>query len=355
MDASERALYIGERLGGRYRVLEWRGGGAFAGVFRAEDSVVGVDVAVKVLSLRSGAQAQVEFDGERDMLAALAHCGNVVRLLDSGTHDMVLRGAAGGAMVAPMKYLVLELADANLAELLVRRRELDWPTKLDLFRGAVLGVHQVHRARCVHRDCKSDNCLVMGGRPDAIVSDFGRSRDTRKPARFAVGDYEFGRGDLRFAPPELLWGLGEADDFELMARGDLYLLGSIWFEVATGVGLTSLALGDPLALRASVARLPELVRRREFQVRTTELREYYESAYEQFKAELPPVLRSSGVQLLRLLTDPDPQRRTPPFRRRRQADVWDLQWLLRRLDVMRQMLRADAARAARRMRQRISR
>jgi hypothetical protein len=125
-------------------------------------------------------------------------------------------------------------------------------------------------ARCAEVAAEHHSGRVRSGNRGATQVS---SRDTRKPARVAAGNYDFGRGDLRFAPPELLWGLGESDDFELMARGDLYLLGSLWFEVATGVGLTSLALGNPLAVRASVALLPEDVRRRDFQARTAELRE----------------------------------------------------------------------------------
>lgn len=260
MDPTERRILIGERLGGRYEVIDWVGGGAFAGVFRAADSATGEEVAAKVLSFQSGPDERLEFDGERQLLEALRECSNVVGIRDAGVHTLQLQKAAL-AVPLPVPYLVLELADASLAQLLLHRASLAWSDRLLVYRGAAKGVHQMHRRRFVHRDSKADNVLVFGNPVDAKVGDLGRSRDTQAAARFAPVAYVQGRGDLRFAPPELLWGLGE-DDPRLMAQGDLYMLGSLLFEVATGVGLTSIVFGNPLALAQGLRGVPPDVRRR---------------------------------------------------------------------------------------------
>ena len=144
-----------------------------------------------------------------------------------------------------------------------------------------------------------------------------------------------GRGDLRFAAPELVFGCG-SDDPLAMARADIYLVGSALFEIATGVGLTSAALGDPRQITARLARMPRNVRLSEFNGRISELRQRQVSAYEIFRTEMPSHLRNPATGLLRLLTDPDPTKRTPALRQRT-ADPWDLQWLLGRIDVLKKI------------------
>ena len=208
----------------------------------------------------------------------------------------------------------------------------------------------MHLRWMVHRDTKSDNVLLFSRPEQAKVSDLGRSRDTRQSPRFIPNDYAHGRGDLRFAPPELLWGLGDSSDADLMVRGDLYMLGSLLFELSTGVGLTSVVFGDPRAVALAAHGLDVGSRQSNFELRQHEIRERYEAAYDQFSAELPAAIRGPATDLLRLLTHPDPARRTPAFRRRRHRDDWDLQWLLMRVDVLRRILSAAAAAAARRRR-----
>jgi eukaryotic-like serine/threonine-protein kinase len=335
MDSTEQAVYVGELLDGRYQINAAIGSGNFSGVFRATDITDGADVAVKVLSFRSSSspEARIEFDGEAELLGMLASCSNVVTLLGRGQHTITL-SHGGVPLPVTVDFLVLELADACLCDLLVRRHELAWSDRLRLFRGIVKGVHQMHLRRTVHRDLKSDNGLVFS-RPEetAKVSDLGRSRDTHDPPRFRPEAYMAGRGDLRFAPPECVWLCGSDVALE-MARADLYLIGSILFEFASGVGLTSLALGDPRRIMIRVSGWPDAARSADFERREHELIEQYAPAYELFRAELPPHLRAPASNLLMHLTHPNPSKRIPGFRRHLAADEWDLQWLLERIDSL---------------------
>ena len=113
MEHAERQVWIGQVLDGRYEILDWRGGGAFGGVFRAVDKQENLEVAVKVLSLRASPDAEMEFDSERELLEALARCENVVALLGHGKHELQLRTPTGVAFPIERPYLILELADAT--------------------------------------------------------------------------------------------------------------------------------------------------------------------------------------------------------------------------------------------------
>ena len=334
MDAAEQQVYIGVTLAGRYLIETHIGSGNFSGVFRALDQSTGRQVAVKILSFRSAhsPEARIELDGEKALLELLSGSSHVVNLLDGGAHQLELAAPGGATVQFDVPYLVLELADGCLAELLLNRARLPWQARLELFRDLVKGVHQMHLSRVVHRDVKSDNSLVFSRPQVAKIADLGRSKNTAEPARFVAEAYEAGRGDLRFAPPELLWKCG-TDDPDDMARVDLFLLGSLFFEIATGVAITQLALMDPLAILTAASRLPRSVREADLRVRTNELRGEFLPAYDLFEREVPPHIRDPAVRLLRQLTDPDPTARVPSFRRR-SLPPWDLQWLIRKADVL---------------------
>jgi serine/threonine protein kinase len=170
----------------------------------------------------------------------LAGCSHVVNSIGDGTHQLELAAPGGASVKFDVPYLVLELADGSLAELLLNRARLPWQARLELYRDLVKGVHQMHLGGVVHRDVKSDNSLIFSRPQGAKIADLGRSRNTVAQSRFVAEAYEAGRGDLRFAPPELLWKCG-TDNPDDMARVDLFLLGSLLFELATGVAITQVA------------------------------------------------------------------------------------------------------------------
>jgi serine/threonine protein kinase len=335
MDTAEQGIYLGVTLDGRYLLNAHLGSGSFSGVFRATDQKTRREVAVKILTLRSShsTDARVEFDGEKALLQMLVGRSHVVSLLDHGTHQLQLVAPPGENMVTiDVPYLVLELADASLAELLLNRTRLPWQARLELYRDVVKGVHQMHLEDIVHRDIKSENSLVYSAPQQAKIADLGRSKHTRHPSRFIAEAYVAGRGDMRFAPPELLWLCGTEDPAD-MARVDLFLLGSLLFELATGVGITAVAFTDPRSTHAAAGKLPAAARKADLDSRRHELRQQFMIAYDLFAAEIPPHLREAAVVLLRQLTDPDPARRVPGYRRRT-LTPWDLQWLLKKVDVL---------------------
>lgn len=253
MNPPEIQLFLSEMLAGRYRPLSHIGSGHFSGAFRAEDQQTGEDVAAKILKLGhcAAADAVQEFRDEIRILQLLAGCDRVVQLLDSGQHTVTLNHpASGGVIPVTTEYAVLELAAGSLADLILLGPGFGWPDRLRLYRDVVKGVHQMHLKGVVYRDAKAENALVFESPQVAKAADFGRAHNTADPPRFATSAYLAGRGDLRFAPLEFLWLQGTEDPDD-QARADLYLLGSLLFEAATGAYLTSVVAADPLAVMRS--------------------------------------------------------------------------------------------------------
>jgi eukaryotic-like serine/threonine-protein kinase len=341
MDAQQVVNMLSGKTLADYLVRDYRGSGAFAHVFNAENVRTGAQVALKVLDPGAGTAQHREFDNEGDLLKALLRASAVVNIEDTllAQVSIPIATPGGGAtnISIPVRFHVLERADKCLDELLIYRQSLDWGAKLTLYRQAALGIHQMHLAHVAHRDSKAENCLVFlrsRNNVDVKISDLGRSRDLRQSAAAGPREYQWGRGDPSFAPPEMLWLLGTGTP-ECHIRADLYGIGSVLYEVATGQGLTAVALGSaiPYMNRASAWTIAQ--RQANYLSELSNLRLALDGALTLLDSEVPSHLRRYFLRLLRQLCDPDPIRRDKMIRvGQRNMSEPDLQWLLREIDLM---------------------
>jgi serine/threonine protein kinase len=342
LDPAEISVFLSETLAGRYRPTKHIDSGAFSGVFLAEDlHNSGREVALKILRLQlSGQPGPVqEFCDEIALLEKLAGCDRVIGLEDSGQHTVNLDHPVTGVTISFVtRFAALELAAGSLSDLLLHGAAFGWPDRLRLYRDVVKGVHQMHLRRIVHRDVKADNALVFARPAGAKVADLGRAHDTAEPPRFAVEAYLSGRGDPHFAPLEFLWLQGTQAPKD-QALADLFLLGALLFEVATGISFTATVVGNPRTLMSTHAALPDHQREADWIAHQPWLRDAARPVYETLALELPSSIRDRTLELVEQLTDPEPARRLPSSRGgRARADAWDLQWLLARIDSFRRML-----------------
>ena len=342
MRAEDKAAFIallqGQQLD-QFLIGDYRGGGEFSLVFEAQDTNTGDVVAVKVLTQAPSADTLFEFQREADLLAKLDKSTNIVTLVKSATASLEVQTPGGLKVPLGFHYHALDLADGVLEEITLGRQKVALRERLQLWRSAVRGVHQMHRRQIVHRDLKSSNCLVFAGceiKERTKVADLGRGADTKLPHYFPPQDYVTGRGDYRFAPPECLFVQADSDR-NACKNADLYGLGSLLFEVVTGQGITSLALGyGPDIVRQAIdeaasGRMIDL----------SSLRGKYVDAFMLFEQELPPVIRAPAGALMRQLCDPVPDSRMPKLRlKSKPVTNGDLEWLLRRADILCKALQA---------------
>ena len=140
-------LSAGTRLG-PYQILAPLGAGGMGEVYRARDTKLDREVAVKVLPshLTANADALARFEREAKAVAALSH-PNILAIFDFGTHDGV-------------SYAVTELLEG---ETLRGKLDGSTPTQMQAVEWALLiarGLSAAHGRGVVHRDLKPDNVFV---------------------------------------------------------------------------------------------------------------------------------------------------------------------------------------------------
>ena len=202
-------------LGGRYRLDEPIGRGGMAAVWRATDTVLNREVAVK--RLHAGLIADEElierFEREALLVARLSH-PHLVHVLD--------RGDDGDG-----PYLVLELVQGeNLKARIRREGPLDPGEAARICAEVARALDYAHGQGVIHRDIKAQNVLLT---EDGVakLADFGI-------ARMMEGDGEGGltRTDMLLGSADYL-SPEQANGRPLDARSDVYSLGVVLYECLT--------------------------------------------------------------------------------------------------------------------------
>jgi serine/threonine-protein kinase len=212
---------IGQVLLGQFRIEERIGVGGMGAVYRARQTTLDRDVAIKILhpDLASNPDAVRRFHREARISTALDH-PNVVRVFLFGQ-------LPDGSL-----YLVMELLRGRtLAELLRVERPLPVHRALHIATQVGDGVGEAHAQGIVHRDVKPENVfLITKGRdPDFVkVLDFGIARVLRGDDATNATQSGLVFGTARYISPE--GAAGERTD----ARSDVYSLGVLTYQLLCG-------------------------------------------------------------------------------------------------------------------------
>ncbi|MGH9400305.1 MAG: protein kinase domain-containing protein [Thermoanaerobaculia bacterium] len=201
------------------------GAGGMGEVFRARDTRLGRDVAVKVLptELACDRERLARFEGEARAASALNH-PNVITIYDVGCSGAV-------------SYIAMELVTGQTLREVMEAGPVPLRRLLQLSAQVAEGLAKAHSAGIVHRDIKPENLMVS---EDGFVKilDFGLAKLVEPKAGGLSGartaaSLETGRGivlgTVAYMSPEQARGLPV--DF----RSDQFSFGSVLYELASGV------------------------------------------------------------------------------------------------------------------------
>jgi Tol biopolymer transport system component len=295
----------GDRLG-HYVISGPLGAGGMGEVYRAQDTHLGRDVAIKVLpeGFSDNPERLARFEREAKVLASLNH-PNIATLFGLETD-------AGGSQGTSITYLVMELIEGEDLEQRIARGPVPIEEAIDLARQIADGLEAAHARGIVHRDLKPGNIRITPGGAVKIL-DFGLAKDhgpgpgasdfTGSPT--ITADMTQAGTILGTAPylsPE------QARGHAVDRRTDIWALGCVLFEMLAG---KRAFLGD-----TSTEILARILER--------------DPDWSALPASVPPPLR----RLLTRCLEKDP--------RRRLRDAGDVSLALEDLDLE-QATHADAA------------
>ncbi len=204
---------IGRVIAGRYEVQALISEGGMARVYRGRRRQDGRAVAIKVLREQYAHNAEfvARFEREAQAVARLAH-PHMVQVYDHGRDGDV-------------HYIVMEFVQGDDLKTLLRRvGPLPEARALSIAAQVCDVLEYAHGEGIVHRDIKPQNILITHA-GDVKVTDFGIARALASTTITETGTV---LGSVQYLSPEQARGLGVG------RRADLYSLGVVLYEMATG-------------------------------------------------------------------------------------------------------------------------
>jgi tRNA A-37 threonylcarbamoyl transferase component Bud32 len=202
-----------EVVAGRYELIELVGRGGMSSVYKARDSLLERNVALKILHEHHSSDEEFveRFRREARSVAQLSH-PNIVTVID--------RGEDGGR-----QFIVFEFVEGeSLKQFVDRTGRLDCRTAVELTIEIARALGFAHQQGLVHRDVKPQNVLMNGdGKPK--VTDFGIARSLDVDGVTQTGTV---LGTSNYLAPE------QAAGDVVSAQTDVYSLGVVLYELLTG-------------------------------------------------------------------------------------------------------------------------
>jgi tetratricopeptide (TPR) repeat protein len=213
-------LGAGQLFAGRYRIERLLGAGGMGAVYHAHDVELGVSVALKVIrsevlaNPETGREFQERFKQELLLARKITH-QNVLRIHDLG-------GDSSG-----VKYITMPFVEGADLHSILASSPMPFDRVVAIARQLASGLAAADSVGVVHRDLKPQNILVDKS-GTAYISDFGLAKSYEASAMGLTRQGDF-IGTPKYMAPELVEG-SRADH-----RSDLYALGLILYEMASGV------------------------------------------------------------------------------------------------------------------------
>ena len=206
---------------GPYQVVRQLGAGSMGIVYLAEDSRLGRQVALKVLprEFASNNERRRRFLREARAASRISH-PNVAHVYEVGEHEGVV-------------FLVLELVDGDTLSSMLSEEQMTAARIVQIATEIADALDAAHQEGVIHRDLKPGNIMITR-RGRVKLLDFGLAKLRRVSGEEASGPSTLTAsglvvGTVEYMSPEQALG------HEIDERSDLFSLGSVLYEMATGV------------------------------------------------------------------------------------------------------------------------
>jgi serine/threonine protein kinase len=210
------ADFIGQSFG-RYHIIEKLGEGGMAVVYKAYDTRLESEVAIKFIRTERlvpevADKALKRFEREAKALAKLSH-PNIVRVTDYGEQD-------------GRPYLVMPYLSGGTLKQKLQGKPMAWREAARLLLPIAEALDYAHHQSILHRDIKSSNILITdSGAP--MLADFGVAKLFEAEDTVDLTGTGVGIGTPEYMAPEQ--GRGQTD-----VRSEVYSLGVVFYELITG-------------------------------------------------------------------------------------------------------------------------
>jgi len=210
-------IHEGMTLGDRYTIIKKLGAGGMGDVYRAQDTKLDEEVAIKVINSNSVTDESLAwFKQEVKLTRKLSH-PNIIRL-----HDLM---EVPGLVFITMEYVEgTDLRDILDKE---KNRQMKLERAVRIITQCCDALHIAHDVGVIHRDIKPQNIMISGGDRDIVkILDFGLAKmaDTKGLSKTGLA-----YGTPNYMSPEQIRGKKNIDH-----RIDIYALGCVFFELLTG-------------------------------------------------------------------------------------------------------------------------
>jgi len=210
--------HVAAVLESHYEIDQEIGRGGMGIVYCARDKRLKRDVAIKLLppELAFRSDIRMRFLREAETAAQLSHPG-IVPIYNVEERDNLVF------------FIMAFIAGDNLATRLQKIGALDAGEVRRILREVADALAYAHKRNVVHRDIKPDNILLDADSGRAMVTDFGIAR-----ALTDQGDSRLTATGMAIGTPAYMSPEQSAGELEIDGRSDLYSLGVVGYQMATG-------------------------------------------------------------------------------------------------------------------------
>ena len=240
---------------------------------------------------------------ERDLLSKCIdkRLRYVVKIIDGGHFELGPdQYPVGVAFCPPVDYMILEMADYSIRNLIDVSHAFDYAWALRSLHNVAVGIEEMHGVQIAHQDVKPSNVLIFDEKRVSKLGDVGRASSITTPAEH---DQFVCAGDPKYSPFEQLYGEANPDWKMRRYSCDMFMFGNLIMTYFTNVSIT-MAVLNKLPLSCFPGDWKGTYR-----AILPQIQNVFSECMEEFNHNVDKELRNELVAMVQQLCCPEPEKR----------------------------------------------